>query len=106
MPRYKFRWSNLPGDMHSAMSTVPDRRIRSSAKPGRLCCDTWLKHDNASRDWIVTALRQTRHEGGTLTKRNHRLEYLGNLHNAKNLRAIVLEALIATGAIELPNDDP
>src|SRR5690625_1212947 len=106
MPRYKFRWSNLPPDvldglchtrtadgddydpaeaLHDVYGARPKEDFIHDAWSSLL--ETWLKHDKESRDWVVTALRQTRHEDGTLTKRRDQLEYLRNLRNAKNLRA-------------------
>lgn len=124
MPRYKFRWSNLPqkvlrapchdlildGDNYDPTEALrevygarPKDEFIREAWPTLL--GTWLKHDQESRGWIVAALRQTRHEDGTLTKRRDQLEYLRDLRNAKNLRAIVLEVLIAAGEIEPPRNE-
>ncbi|WP_241178605.1 helicase-related protein [Mycobacterium sp. P7213] len=118
MPRYRFRWSNLPRQVLSALSQAliadayaydPAEALQDvyGARPkDDFVCEawptlreTWLKDDNSSRDWIVTMLRQTRHEDGTLTKRRDQLEYLRELRNAKNLRAIVLTAFIAAGEV-------
>lgn len=119
MPKYKFQWSNIPGDVLRALSSElitnadqydpaqalcdvygarPKDEFVREAWPTLL--DTWVKDDAEARGQIVTALRQTRGEDGTLTKRPDQLAYLRDLRNAKNLRAIVLEAFIAAGESE------
>lgn len=124
MPRYKFRWSNLPPvvleflchdlivdgddyDPSEALCDVYGARPRDDfvrdAWPTLL--ETWLKHDKESRSLIVAALRETRREEGTLTNRGAQLQYLRELRNAKSLRAIVLQEFIAAGEIELTDEE-
>jgi superfamily II DNA or RNA helicase len=125
MPRYKFRWSNLPvavldalchelivdGDdynpveaLRSVYGARPKDDFVREAWPVLLA--TWLKHDKESRGWIVTTLREARHEDGTFTNRRAQLEYLRGLRNAKNLRAIVLQMFISRGEIEPAAERP
>ncbi|CDP85264.1 MULTISPECIES: helicase-related protein [Mycolicibacterium] len=60
----------------------------------------WLRHDKASRDRVVADLREIRNEDGHITNRRAQMEYLRELRNAKNLRAIVLQAFIDRGEVE------
>lgn len=99
LPRPDRRWRRLrPAEaLREVYGARPKDEFIREAWPTLL--EAWLKRDNSSRDWIVTTLRQTRHEDRTLTKRRDQLEYLRELRNAKNLRAIVLTAFIAAGEV-------
>ena len=123
MPKYKFRWSNLPprlldalrlalidgdGDPAELLGVIygarPKAEFIREAWPTLL--DSWLKHDTESRDAVVRALRETRREDGTISNRRGQIEYLRGLRNANNLRSIVLQELIAFGEIEAMNNKP
>jgi hypothetical protein len=60
----------------------------------------WLYHDKESRDRVVAELRAARHEDGQITNRRAQMEYLRELRNAKNLRAVVLQTFIDRGEVE------
>lgn len=116
MPRYKFRWSNLPcrlidelranlidgeGDSAELMAKIygarPKDEFVREAWPTLL--DSWLSHDKESRHAVVKLLREARGEDGTITNRRSQMDYLRSLRNAKNLRSIVLEEFIALGEV-------
>ncbi len=124
MPRYKFRWSNLPDDLLDelcrnlfvdydgiALADVLSKAYGARPKEGFVAeaWDTlregWLHHDKASRDRVVEELRAIRLEDGRITNRRAQMEYLRDLSNAKNLRAVVLQAFIDLGELA-PDNEP
>ena len=119
MPRYKFRWSNLPSTLLGALcrdlgvngeGEQPADTLRTiyGARPNDdfvwdawpTLLKSWLQNTKESRQWIVEALREVRREDGRLTNRKAQMEYLRGLRNAKNLRSIVLQEFIAFGEID------
>lgn len=119
LPRYKFRWSSRPGEALGDLCHAQFDHA-SGFDPAELLQDTygagpkedfvaeawealrerWLLHDKESRDQVVEATRTIRQEDGHATNRRAQMDYLRNLRNAKNLRAVVLRTLIGRGEIE------
>ncbi|OBA92310.1 hypothetical protein A5642_09515 [Mycolicibacterium mucogenicum] len=119
MPRYKFRWSNLSTELlHELCQSLfddftgfePSEVLQDAygARPkenfvaeawGTLR-DDWLLHDKESRERVVEGIRAIRHEEGQLKTRKDQMAYLRGLSNAKNLRAVVLQAFIDRGEVE------
>lgn len=116
MPRYRFRWSNLPAwlldalcgellehyehldgaeALRSVYKTRPTEEFVREAWP--LLRERWLGRERRPREQVVDALRALRDEDGRISKRRDQMEYLRRLRNAKNLRAIVLETFIEYG---------
>lgn len=123
MPRYKFRWSNLPEELldelcqnlfedcagfapaevlHDAYGARPKENFVAEAWD--TLREGWLHHDKESRDRVVATMRAVRHEDGQITNRRAQMEYLRELRNAKNLRTVVLQTFIDRG--ELESDTP
>jgi ERCC4-related helicase len=119
LPRYRFRWSNLPADLLAELCAqlfddcagfAPAEVLGDAygARPKENfvaeAWDTlregWLHHDKESREWVVDALRVIRREDGQITNRRAQMEYLRELSNAKTLRAVVLQAFIERGEVE------
>lgn len=119
MPRYKFRWSNLPRELldelcqnlfEDCAGFEPAEVLQDAygARPKENfvaeAWDTlregWLLHDRDARDRVVETIRDIRREDGQITNRRAQMEYLRELRNAKNLRAVVLDAFIDRGEIE------
>ena len=122
MPKYKFRWSNLPcklldelrealieGDGESAelLDELYGARPRDDfvREAWSVLLDSWLEHDKESRNAVVIALRQARGEDGTITNRRGQLEYLRGLRNTKNLRSVVLHEFIDFGELERAKEE-
>jgi superfamily II DNA or RNA helicase len=120
VPRYKFRWSNLPTELlHELCRSLFDdstgfepaevlqdaygARPKENfvAEAWETLRDDWLPRDKESRDRVVNEIRAIRHEDGQLKTRKDQMAYLRGLSNAKNLRAVVLQAFIDRGEIEL-----
>ena len=119
MPRYRFRWSNLPADLVAELceqlfddcAGFAPAEVLGDAYGARPkedfvaeAWDTlregWLHHDKESREWVVEALRVARREDGQITNCRAQMEYLRELSNAKTLRAVVLQAFIERGEVE------
>lgn len=121
MPRYKFRWSNLPESLldqlceylfvdTGGLTPVEVLQDAYGARPKEDFVveaweplrELWLEGDKPSRDWVVGRLHELRNEGAArTTSRRAQMDYLRELRNAKTLRAVVLEAFIELGEIEL-----
>ncbi len=115
MPRYRFKWANLPPSLLGALcrdlaldgrgepAVILQRAYgaRPSEEFIRETWDTlresWLRTDKDSRDWVVEELRTARREGGGLTSRESQMRYLRSLNNSKNLRSVVWQELVAVG---------
>lgn len=102
MPRYKFRWANLPGELLDGLCQDLFEDC-AGFDPAALLHDTyggrpkenfvaeawdtlregWLLHDKESRHRVVSAMRAARREDGELRKRRDQLEYLRRLRNAR-----------------------
>jgi superfamily II DNA or RNA helicase len=132
VPKYKFRWSNVPQALLDELCQAlfidgaglePSELLDSEygARPKDdfvgeawdVLREGWLHHDKESRDWVVAALRSVRGEDGQISNRKAQMEYLRGLRNAKNLRTVVLEAFIELGEQvranidrDLTNDPP
>lgn len=123
LPRYKFRWANLPeallnelcqGLFEDCTGFEPVEVLRHAygARPKEnfvveaweTLREGWLHHDKESRNWVVVSLRAARGEDGTITNRRAQMEYLRGLRNAKTLRSVVLEAFIDLGEQELESE--
>ena len=93
MPKYKFRWSNLPselldvlrealiaGDEDSAdlLAVIYGARpkVEFIEEAWQTLLDSWLGHDKESRHAVVRTLREARREDGTITNRRSQLAYL------------------------------
>ncbi|GJF12541.1 helicase [Mycolicibacterium cyprinidarum] len=119
MPRYKFRWSNLPDFLLEELcqglfvdaSEFDAREVLQGAYGARpkdnfvaeaweLLREHWLHRDKSSRDRVVRELRERRREEGKITNRRAQMEYLRQLRNAKNLRSVVLQTFIERGEVE------
>ena len=116
VPRYKFRWSNLPSwlldslcaelldnyeDLDPAEALQSVYRVRPTDEFVReawpVLRDTWLWRERVPRNDVVDALRRSRGEDGCISSRRAQIEYLRKLRGAKSLRDIVLRAFIAYG---------
>ena len=115
MPRYKFKWTNLPPSLLRALCCDLDidpaddpasaMRAAYGARPSpdfvrdgwETLRESWLRTSRESREWVVSELRAARHETGSLNGRDAQMDYLRGLRNAKNLREIVWQELIAVG---------
>lgn len=125
MPRYKFRWSNLPESLldglceHLFVDTgglTPAEALQGAygARPKENFVveaweplrERWLDSDKPSRDWVVETLHKLRNEDARTTGRRAQMEYLRELRNARTLRAVVLEAFIELGETELSPPEP
>jgi hypothetical protein len=119
LPRYKFRWSNLPRELLDELCQAlfvdstgfePAEVLQDAygarpkedfvAEAWEKLREGWLLRDKESRDQVVEAVRSVRHEDGQITNRRAQMEYLRGLRNAKNLRAVVLQAFIDRGEVE------
>ncbi len=120
MPRYKFKWSNLPpslldalcrdlldldngdedpaGALREAYGARPDEEFIRQAWPTLL--KTWLPTATEARTRIVHALQEAHHEKALVKGRGAQLAYLKDLRNAKRLREIVWEELVTAGELE------
>lgn len=120
MPRYKFKWSNLPpslldalcrelldldnGDedpaaaLREACGARPDEEFIREAWPTLL--KSWLPTATEARTRIVHALQEAHHDKALVKGRGAQLAYLKDLRNAKHLREIVWEELVAAGEVE------
>ena len=109
MPRYKFKWSNLPpslldalcrelldldnGDedpaaaLREACGARPDEEFIREAWPTLL--KSWLPTATEARTRIVHALQEAHHDKALVKGRGAQLAYLKDLRNAKHLREIV-----------------
>lgn len=125
MPRYKFRWSNLPApllhelccglfedvnglDPCAVLQDAYGARPRDefAAEAWDVLREKWLHHDKPSRDHVVDTLRELRHEDGRITNRRAQMEYLRELRNAKTLRSVVLQAFVEFGETEPDKQEP
>ena len=125
MPRYKFRWSNLPIslldelchglfedasglDACDVLQDAYGARPRDDfvAEAWDLLLEEWLHHDKPSRDQVVATLRELRHEDGRITNRRAQMEYLRELRNAKTLRSVVLQSFVEFGETERDEQEP
>lgn len=115
MPRYKFKWANLPppllkallrdlgldreGDPAAVLQATygarPKEEFIREAWPTLL--NSWLRVAKEPRERVVKTMLDTRREKGELSGRDAQMEYLRGLRIAKNLRTIALKELIASG---------
>ena len=119
MPKYKFRWSNLPAwlldelcgslladcgglDPPDALQAAYGARPKDDfiKEAWETLREGWLRQDKDSRESVVQALRGARREDGRITNRSAQIDYLRGLRNAKNLRAVVRQAFIDFGELE------
>ncbi|ABH00949.1 possible ATP-dependent helicase (plasmid) [Rhodococcus jostii RHA1] len=120
MPRYKFKWSNLPPSLlHDlcrelldaydqevgaavALQTVYGARptVEFVREAWPTLRESWLRTAKESRDWIVEALQEARHERGLLKGSRAQLAYLRDLRNSRTLREIVWAELVAIGEMD------
>jgi hypothetical protein len=120
VPRYKFRWSNLPSSLLKALcgdlldlgspendpatalrevyGARPDEEFIREAWPTLL--GSWLPAATEARKRIVHALQEAHHEKAVVKGREAQLAYLEDLRNAKRLREIVWGELVAAGENE------
>ncbi len=123
MPKYRFKWANLPGTLLKALCRDLDLQVDQSGPAAALAAtygarpreefvrdawptlrESWLSRDRESRGWVVEQLRQARREPELGGSRNVQMELLRRLNNSKNLRGIVLDEFIVIGEIEA--DEP
>ena len=117
MPRFKFKWSNLPPSLLKALcrdllgesnqddngaallqqayGARPTKEFIRDAWPTLL--DSWLKTATEPRERIVHQLQELRGEKGLLRGGRAQLAYLKELRNAKHLREVVWEELVSAG---------
>ncbi|WP_238423947.1 helicase-related protein [Rhodococcus ruber] len=125
MPRYKFKWSNLPPallrDLSDALLEIydPDAgpadalRTVYGARPTvefvreawPTLRESWLRSDKESRHRIVDALQKARNEHGLVKGTRAQMTYLRDLRNSKTLRDIVWAELIEAGEVDR-HDEP
>ena len=120
MPKYKFKWSNLPPSLLDALcrelldvdgheydpaaalqeayGARPDEEFIREAWPVLL--RSWLPTASEARERIVQALQEVHHEKALVKGRGAQLAYLRGLRNAKRLREIVWGELVAAGEVE------
>lgn len=116
MPRYRFRWDNLPPDLLDALAAglhldvnAPAEALhdRYGARPhAELVADAWpvlrdhwLAHDDANRSEVVDAL-WVRHLGDRtidVSTADGQTAYLHTCRNQAHLRAVVLAQLVHLG---------
>jgi superfamily II DNA or RNA helicase len=125
VPRYNFRWSNLPTSLldelchglfedASGLDACDVLQDTYGARPKDdfvaeawdLLREEWLHHDKPSRDQVVETLRELRHEDGRITNRRAQMEYLRELRNAKTLRSVVLQSFVEFGEAERDEQEP
>ena len=123
MPRYRFRWEQLPGRLTRRLASdlqldgEPGTALRKAygARPGEdfvrdawpLLRDEWLAKDGAARRSVVTALRERRLGDPDLpvANRQEQLDYLRSCRNSATLRQVVLEEFRAAGSTAVPEVD-
>jgi len=119
VPRYKFRWTNLPPslltalcrdlDLHpgdkghaivlqEAYGTRPTEEFVRDAWP--TLRESWLRTSKDSREWVVDELRIARRERGQVRGRDAAMEYLRGLSNSANLRHVVWTELVDAGEVD------
>jgi len=120
VPRFKFKWSNLPpsvldalcrdllgqdnqdGDPAAALQRSfgarPTVDFIRDAWPTLL--DSWLRTDGKSREEIVLKLQEARGEKGILRGSREQLGYLKELRNTKHLREVVWGEFVAAGEVQ------
>jgi hypothetical protein len=125
VPRYKFKWSNLPPSLLEALARDllgpynrddnPALALQAAygARPTTefirevwpTLLDSWLRTDNESCELIIQALEDARGEKGLVKGSRAQMTYLRELRNSKNLREIVWEELVATGELQRESRD-
>ena len=120
MPRYKFKWTNLPpavlralrqdltigyddvanpaDALREAYGARPDEEFIRGAWPTLV--KSWLPTATEARERIARALQEAHHDKAFLKGSGAQLAYLKDLRNAKRLREIVWEELVAAGEVE------
>jgi superfamily II DNA or RNA helicase len=93
-----FEDQTAPEALEAVYGTRPKDDFVKEAWPTLREC--WLKREKESRERVVDALRDVRHEDGEITNRKAQLDYLRGLRNARNLRTIVLDEYIRFGETE------
>ena len=112
MPRYRFRWSNLPQTLLQHLSEVLDiqrgedvvegLKVRYGSRPNvafiedtwELLRETWLSEDEVSLKEIASTMRE--HNLGKVEIKDD-LEYLRSCRNTINMRRVVLPTFISLG---------
>lgn len=123
MPRYRFRWEQLPGRLTRRLASdlqldgEPGTALRKAygARPGEdfvrdawpLLRDEWLAKDGPARRSVVTELRERRLGNPDLPVGNkqEQMEYLRSCRNSSTLRQVVLEEFRAAGSTADPEVD-
>jgi hypothetical protein len=120
VPRYKFKWSNLPQsllrDLCRDLLDMPqsDRewaeamQLAYGARPSveflrdgwPTVLQSWLRTADDSRERVVHALQEARGEKSLIKGPRAQMTYLRELRNSKNLREVVWNELIAAGEVE------
>jgi len=120
VPRFKFKWSNLPQSvlealcrdllgesnqdgnraalLQQAYGARPTVEFIRDAWPTLL--ESWLRTASEPRERIVQELQKARGEKGILKGSRAELAYLKELRNAKHLREIVWAEFVAAGEVE------
>jgi Helicase associated domain len=118
VPRYEFKWANLPEGLSEALcrdlldnqdsdpaaalqrayGARPTAEFIRDAWPTLL--DSWLRTASEPRERIVQELQAARGDKELLNGGRAELGYLKELRNAKRLREIVWAELVAVGEIE------
>jgi DNA helicase-2/ATP-dependent DNA helicase PcrA len=122
LPRYKFKWSNLPssllGDLNDELLQDGDRHdpaaglaqvygVRPTVDFVRdawpVLRESWLGIATEPRERVIRALQRARAENGLIRGKRAQMSYLRDLKNAKTLRAIVWRQLLTAGETQQVN---
>jgi len=116
VPRYRFRWEQLPGGLTRRLARDlqldgdPPSALRKAygARPGEdfvrdawtLLRDEWLAKNGPARRAVVTTLRERRLGDMALPigNRQAQLDYLASCRNSSSLRQVVLDEFRALGS--------
>jgi hypothetical protein len=116
VPRYRFRWEQLPGalarrlarDLQLTGEPVAALREGYGARPGDdfvrdawpFLRGAWLAKDGARRRSVVALLRERRlgHMELSVGNRQEQLDYLASCRNSSSLRQVVLEEFRVYGS--------
>ena len=115
MPRYKFQWTNLDGNVLRGLCRGLDLEVGEPAESLRSCYgirptdgfvrdawpalrDRWLAKDPLSRSEVVDALWSLGlGEGDPPAHKAEQMSFLHSRNNARRLREVVLDVFIALG---------